>query len=677
MSKQGVSGPATLFYVYAHADETLREQLEHHLSLLQRQGLLLPWHDRQIEAGEDWEHAIDEQLENASIILLLISPDFLASDYCYDNEMRRALERQRTGQARVIPLILRPCDWQTAPFGHLQALPRDGRAITTWTNQDEAFLQVSRSLRKLLAQPLPAGNTGGKAAQNRANMLVKLQRMYNELLDDSLRKLVWIDLPLNSVPGAVHTATNLLLRRVNLPAQSLAPGTTVQQVYQQANQELLILGKPGAGKSTLLYQLGRDLLTQAQHPAQPLPVVFPLSSWSKRRLPLHEWMVEQLSSSLYNVPRWQSQQWVQNQQILPLLDGLDEVEETARPACVAAINSYHNSFPLCPIVVCTRSQEYQTASQQERLHLYSAVEVQPLTEAQQEEALQQAGTTVEELRTELANNAELRELAKTPLWLNILLLTAKEAPHSLLSQERVALQREVLQRYIQWMCERKGNTTRYPLKQTERWLSFLAGQMRQRSQTFFVIENVQPDWLPRRPRSIYRRSVGLSMSLIIGLDILLGILLVGKPDIAEGILQSILLVGALGISLVVFRFRWLGGWVAIWTACGIIFGLVMGLVIGQTVGLVVGVVLGLVVGLGSVFQHVAIRFLLAWADDLPWQIIAFLNDACERTFLRRAGGTYRFIHQLVLDYFADLEEQEYPTSHNSPSTQHQTTSDRV
>lgn len=107
--------PITIFYSYAHEDEQLRQELEKHLSLLQRQGVIAAWHDRQILPGATWAQAIDSHLETAAIILLLISPDFLASDYCYGIEMDRALERQATGKARVLPIILRPVDWQGHP----------------------------------------------------------------------------------------------------------------------------------------------------------------------------------------------------------------------------------------------------------------------------------------------------------------------------------------------------------------------------------------------------------------------------------------------------------------------------------------------------------------------------------------------------------------------------------
>ena len=141
-----------VFISYAHKDEALRKRLDTHLSLMQRQGLIQTWHDRQIQAGTNWAEAIDTQLEEASVILLLISPDFLASDYCYDKELQRAVERHTRGEARVIPVILRPCDWHSAPFGALQAVPRDGKAITSWKNRDEAFADVATGLRKAMIE---------------------------------------------------------------------------------------------------------------------------------------------------------------------------------------------------------------------------------------------------------------------------------------------------------------------------------------------------------------------------------------------------------------------------------------------------------------------------------------------------------------------------------------------
>jgi hypothetical protein len=126
---------ATLFFSYSHVDEDLRDQLETHLSGLRRQGIISSWHDRRITAGEDFGAAIDSQINAANVILLLVSPDFIASDYCYEREMKRALERHQQGDARVIPVILRPCDWHDLPFGKLLTTPKDGRPITMWPNR--------------------------------------------------------------------------------------------------------------------------------------------------------------------------------------------------------------------------------------------------------------------------------------------------------------------------------------------------------------------------------------------------------------------------------------------------------------------------------------------------------------------------------------------------------------
>ena len=142
--------PVELFYSYSHKDEGLRDELERHLQVLQRSGHIRSWHDRRINPGAEWADAIDSHISSAQIVLLLISADFLASDYCYGEEMRVALERHDQQLAVVIPVILRPVDWSGAPFARLQALPPDGKPITLWRNRDEAFTSVAREIRDVV-----------------------------------------------------------------------------------------------------------------------------------------------------------------------------------------------------------------------------------------------------------------------------------------------------------------------------------------------------------------------------------------------------------------------------------------------------------------------------------------------------------------------------------------------
>ena len=146
------SEPLKLFYCYAHEDKTLRDELDAHLSLMKRQKLVTVWYDREIIAGTNWEHEIDTHLSEAHIVLLLVSARFLSSDYCYGIEMHKALQRDKAGTARVVPILLRPVDWEDAPFSHLQILPTEARPVTKWSDPNEAFEDITKELRKVVKE---------------------------------------------------------------------------------------------------------------------------------------------------------------------------------------------------------------------------------------------------------------------------------------------------------------------------------------------------------------------------------------------------------------------------------------------------------------------------------------------------------------------------------------------
>jgi hypothetical protein len=147
-----------LFYSYAHEDEKLRIELEKHLSILRDNGIIKDWHDRKIGAGSEWNSQIDQYLNRAQIVLLLVSPDFVFSGYIKNFELNRAMERHDAGEARVIPVILRPVDWEGASFGKLKALPQDARPVTSWSNQDEAFQDIARGIRQVVEELTAKGD---------------------------------------------------------------------------------------------------------------------------------------------------------------------------------------------------------------------------------------------------------------------------------------------------------------------------------------------------------------------------------------------------------------------------------------------------------------------------------------------------------------------------------------
>ena len=141
---------AKLFYSYSSVDESARGEFERHLAVLRHAGVVQTWSFRQIEAGDDWRRSIDSALNDADIIVLLVSASFLSSEYCWAVEMKRALERQERGEAVVIPIILRDCDWKSAPFAALQALPKDGKPISRWRLRDTAWTDVVGAVRQRL-----------------------------------------------------------------------------------------------------------------------------------------------------------------------------------------------------------------------------------------------------------------------------------------------------------------------------------------------------------------------------------------------------------------------------------------------------------------------------------------------------------------------------------------------
>ncbi|MDQ6626014.1 MAG: toll/interleukin-1 receptor domain-containing protein, partial [Verrucomicrobiota bacterium] len=146
--------PLRLVYSYSHKDEGLRDELEAHLAMLKRTGFITPWHDRRIIAGHDLDPEIDHAFATADIVLLLVSADFLNSDYCFDKEVKTAVERHHRREARVIPILLRLCDWKAAPFGGIIGLPKDMRAVTTWKDRDEAWTNVAEGIKSAVTELL-------------------------------------------------------------------------------------------------------------------------------------------------------------------------------------------------------------------------------------------------------------------------------------------------------------------------------------------------------------------------------------------------------------------------------------------------------------------------------------------------------------------------------------------
>jgi hypothetical protein len=245
--------------------------------------------------------------------------------------------------------------------------------------------------------------------RNRGQMLEKVRLIWVKgLLEPSLSHLTRIELGLETQPDAVERPFDLLVQRPKQPPHPLPIGTPISRIFNEVGKALLILGEPGAGKTTLLLELTRDLLDQAkQDESHLIPVVFHLSSWVEQRLALRDWLVDELNKR-YDVPRKLAQTWVKADVILPLLDGLDEVATDRREACVTAINGFVHEHGLLPLVVCSRTTDYEVLSV--HLRLPNAVIIQPLSRQQVQNYVEQAGTSLAGLHTALYDDEAGRVL---------------------------------------------------------------------------------------------------------------------------------------------------------------------------------------------------------------------------------------------------------------------------
>ena len=239
--------PVGIFCCYARKDQPLLKELKSHLMPLQREGLIILWADTDIDAGMEWEEEINKHLNTAQIILLLVSSDFIASEYCYGKEMTRAMERHKAGEAQVVPIILRPVLWENTPFGKLQALPTGARPVigSTWHNQDMAFYNITEGIQKVVKRiqpppPLPKPKppepppvdpkvvVQAEKEQPDPQAFGELKRVYSWLSDDHLAFLqafypTWRRLA-EADRGNLHT----MLSGIPLPPET--PGITWDQL---------------------------------------------------------------------------------------------------------------------------------------------------------------------------------------------------------------------------------------------------------------------------------------------------------------------------------------------------------------------------------------------------------------------------------------------------------------
>lgn len=411
------------------------------------------------------------------------------------------------------------------------------------------------------------------------------------VLETSLHNRALIALGLQEQPDAV-LPWSLIWETSDSSLQTLPPDTKIIDKFNQlgTGRSLLILGEPGAGKTTTLLELARDLLVRAEHDyIQPMPVVLNLSSWNNEKQSIVDWLVQELYSH-YQVAKDISINWLQNQQLLLMLDGLDEVINILREGCVEALNQFSQEYPQTTLVVTSRIEDYEALSS--RLKLQGAVCLQPLSLEQIHQYLNDAGPELAAVNRAILEDVALQELARSPLMLSIITLAYQDkSVDELLDLYSLEERRQhLLNAYIERMFKRRS-CNKYSKAKAMHWLIWLAQQMSQKSQSVFLIECLQTSWLQNIwQKVLYAIAIASISGLIFGLSGGLNVGMIAGWEIGQ-IAGLILALVAGVIAALIYGFiydqinpvtnlKWSWKQAKDSLPQGIIVGLIFGLILG-------------------------------------------------------------------------------------------------
>jgi uncharacterized protein YneF (UPF0154 family) len=440
----------------------------------------------------------------------------------------------------------------------------------------------------------------------------------------------------------------------------------IQALFNSSDRALLILGSPGSGKTMTLIALAGSLLETARSdPQSPLPVILDLSGWAKERRELTGWIVEELTAK-YQIPRRYGRKWLAGDELILLLDGFDVLPPNARGPCVNAVNRFRETNGLAGLAICSRTQEYLASGRKFRLN--RAVKIQPLDQEQINSYLH--GEERHALRQVIQGENAIRQLAQSPLMLTVLAtVTTDEAaemeagaldPYSQLTAQEIY--RHVFAAYTRRMFRRRPPSAPYEPDQTLKWLNWLAGRLEEHSLSIFLIEGIQPSWLPsKRWRWIYMVFSGLIVGLAGGLImwLLWRLLRHTLPQLPAAVSEQLarwlsltgepvelltILLGNLALGLIVGLILGLyferrrrkpveasrvshQRWLQVWTV-----GLVTGTVTTLFVSLFTGWLLSLAWGVAEGFMYTAAaRYIYGWTYETDVRTVEALGWSWRRS----------------------------------------------
>lgn len=566
------------------------------------------WMDiENIPQGAYWPDEIDRGLRQSDLVVGLLSPQAIAS-----RNVRNEWDWAINAGKKLVLLMLRPVPPDEIPHRLVSINYIDctidmtgafGALQTAILSPDYPQYGVVSAAIPILAPAMPRPDappaaitapvpipTAAEGDSNRLAMLKKVRQHWitgvlNHVLRDSAFE---IDMVVKS---------DAVIKHVDYGEIAMPTSAGILKVFDDMRRDLLILGAPGAGKTVLMLQLARDLLKRAESDeASAIPVIFNLSSWADKHLPLAEWLVERLSVE-YQVSRPLAQRWIDNEKLLPLLDGLDEVRHEQREACIQAINTFRAKHRTVDMVVCSRIADYEQLSS--RLNLQGALLLHPLTEAQVDAELDRHDMGA--MRQVMAVEPDLRTMAQTPFLLNTMIFTY--AGSQLGEVERFDNAKERLihlfDRYTLKQFRLSSNED-YTMAQTRHYLGWMANGMVRLKQSVFFIETLGTDWLENRRHK--RQFLLLSPFIGTFFGLIASVLIGGAVGTMLDETFAGAVFGAIAgtvISLI------LGYWLSMqptirpaerivwrWSLKALLQGILIGLAIGGLIGVVSGIIVG-------------------------------------------------------------------------------------
>jgi len=512
---------------------------------LMREGIK-PWLDvEQIPPGSSWQTELGEQINSIKSAAVFVGNSGIGP--WQNEEVQAFLSQFIERKCPVIPTILASANtmpelpWplknrhrvdfrvsEPDPFKQLiWGITRQKPAAREPLIPGKDELSASRRTSRTSFEPRLYRPLAHPPHEDQIGQLEVLRRRVKEywidgVLEHSIHNEVLISLGKREMGDAVDAPWKYTVEVSDAIAGPL-DNRDVNAIYD-ATGLLLILGEPGSGKTTTLLELARTLLDRAGHDIKErVPIVLNLSSWKKKQ-PLDEWISRELSEK-YRVPRKIARFWLQQNYLLPLLDGLDEVETVMQPDCVAAINAFIEELNPSGLVVCCRLNEYRWLP--ERLKLNGAICLEPLGKDEVAEYFTRVGPKLAALREAVNTDPVLQELTHTPLMLSIMSLACQGADANELARQKgdspEERRKQIFRLYVEQMFQRKGTTFLvFPKAKILGWLSWLAGRMREHSQSVFLVERLQPSWLSTRAKrvaygTVAALSLGLIFALIFGL----------------------------------------------------------------------------------------------------------------------------------------------------------------